>query len=201
MENAPRPLDKDRLHTLFSEYERVIAAHDQSDRENVLSGHSDMAIAGQLPNVPISTSVEDENTASERPGSRAQTLEPAKVSVCQRNPPLRGQRRRSQRRRNKVPRATPRSTKGSQRGVQKKRVSTGKSQEYEFLRLDSARRTPSGPIEYKVIWKPSWVTLEDLRGRWALEEAEDLVMDKFGQPTWDTEMFGTGYMDEMSDSE
>ncbi len=45
------------------------------------------------------------------------------------------------------------------------------------------------------------VTLEDLRGKRALEEAEDLVLDKFGRPTWDMEMSGTGYMDEMSDSE
>lgn len=199
VENASRSLGKDRLHALFSDYERVIVGHDQSDRGNAPSGHSDIAVTRQFSDVPISTSTED--TAAGHPRWRSQTLEPATGSTRQRNRPLCGQERRSRRQKNKMPSAIPHATKTARRGVQKKRVSTGKSQEYQFLRLNSARRTPSGSIEYKVIWKPSWVTLEDLRGKRALEEAEDLVLDKFGQPTWDTEMLGTGYMDEISESE
>lgn len=111
----------------------------------------------------------------------------AAIRARRRNPPPHGQRRRSQgsqRQKNH----TTRATKAAQQGIQKERICTGKSQEYEFLRLGSARRTAHGSIEFKVMWKPSWVPAEDLRGKKALEEAEGLVVELFGQAIWDMEM-------------
>lgn len=200
-ENGPRTLDEYRLRTLLSGHGGVFAGHDQSDRGNAPSGYHNIAVARHFSDAPISTSDEGENAAGGRLRSRSQTLEPATGSACQRIRSLCGRKRRSQRQTNKTPSALPYATKTAQRGVQKKRVSTGQGQEYEFRRLSTARRTPGGSIEYKVIWQPSWVTLEDLRGKRALEEAEDLVLGKFGRPTWDMELFEAGYMDDMSEPE
>ncbi|KAK4077624.1 hypothetical protein Purlil1_12262 [Purpureocillium lilacinum] len=199
--NGPRALDEYRLRTLLSGHGRVIAGHDQSDRGNAPSGYHNIAVVRHFSDTPISTSDEGQNATGGRPRSRSQTLEPATGSARQRISPLCGRTRRSQRQRNKMPSALPYATKTAQRGVQKKRVSAGQGLEYEFLRLSTARRTPSGSIEYKVIWQPSWVNLEDLRGKRALEEAEELVLGKFGRPTWDMELLEAGYMDDMSDSE
>ncbi|KAL3962995.1 hypothetical protein ACCO45_004518 [Purpureocillium lilacinum] len=174
--NSPRALDEYRLRTLLSGHGRVIAGHDQSDRGNAPSGYHNIAVVRHFSDTPISTSDEGENAAGGRPRSRSQTLEPATGSARQRISPLCGRTRRSQRQRNKTPSALPNTTKTAQRGVQ---------------------RNVSQPANVKT-------KLGDLGGparKRALEEAEDLVLGKFGRPTWDMELFEAGYMDDMSDSE
>lgn len=121
---------------------------------------------------------------------------PSEAVTAREQPPV-TQPRRSQRRR----KATPRAAGTAQHGVQKKRVSTGTSQEYEFLRLGEARKASNGSIEYKVMWKPTWVTVEDLRGERAFEEAEELVMNEFDRATWDREMRKSGYLGADSETE
>ncbi|KAM4063313.1 hypothetical protein HRG_013865 [Hirsutella rhossiliensis] len=82
-----------------------------------------------------------------------------------------------------------------------KRIATCTSREYEFLRLVEVRKAWNGSIEYKVIWKPTWASIDDLRGKRALEEAEELIVDEFGQVAWEKEMERSGHFDMDTESE
>ncbi|POR35276.1 Uncharacterized protein TPAR_04523, partial [Tolypocladium paradoxum] len=84
-----------------------------------------------------------------------------------------------------------RSTAGRVGPVRKKRASARKGLEYEFLRLAEARRQ-GRKMQYKIIWTPTWMTLADLRGKRAIEEAEDLVVEAFGRDEWEKEAQASG---------
>ena len=71
----------------------------------------------------------------------------------------------------------------------------------EFLRLREARQASNGSIEYKVMWKPTWVAFEHLREERALEEAEELTVNEFGKVTWETELRTSGHLDIDTETE
>ncbi|KAH6881128.1 hypothetical protein B0T10DRAFT_140882 [Thelonectria olida] len=85
--------------------------------------------------------------------------------------------------------------------VRKKRASTRRGQEYEFLRLGGVRRQ-GRKTQYKVFWAPTWMTLADLRGQRAFEEAGDLVTKEFGRDEWEKEARAAGFREAFNmDSE
>ncbi|KAM4064120.1 hypothetical protein HRG_007143 [Hirsutella rhossiliensis] len=169
-------MDANRLQTLFSEYERVISEQTEPRRRSV-SAHQ-----------------ENRNLEPHCPKSQHQALSEA-ITNCEQSGVT--QPRRSQRKRKVAPRP---ATTASNR-FQKKRIATCSSQEYEFLRLGEVRKAWNGSIEYKVIWKPTWAYIDDLRGKRALEEAEELIVDEFGQVAWEKEMARSGHFDLDTESE
>ncbi|KAM4062581.1 hypothetical protein HRG_011281 [Hirsutella rhossiliensis] len=144
----------------------------------------------------ISEQIEPQNGTLESlcPEPQHQALSEA-IAICEQSGVT--QPRRSQRKRN----VTPRPATTALNRIQKKRIATCSSQEYEFLRLGEVRKAWNGSIEYKVIWKPTWVSIDDLRGKRALEEAEELIVDEFGQVSWEKEMGRSGHVDMDTESE
>ncbi|KAM4060856.1 hypothetical protein HRG_014335 [Hirsutella rhossiliensis] len=169
-------MDANRLQSLFSEYERVISEQTEPRQRNVLANQENGMIEPECSS------------------PRRQAL-PEAITVCEK--PEVTKPRRSGRKRNSAPRA---AATASYR-VQKKRIATCTSKEYEFLRLGEVRKAWNGFMEYKVIWKPTWASIEDLRGKRALEEAEELIVDEFGQVAWEKEMERSGHFDMDTESE
>ncbi|OAQ60167.1 casein kinase 1, delta [Pochonia chlamydosporia 170] len=96
---------------------------------------------------------------------------------------------------------TPGGTGSGQNRVQKKHASSGRGQFFEYSRLGSVREGLDGRIEFKIYWKPTWGTLEDLRGARALKEAEVLTVNYYDQDIWDEEMRKSGRLGLHTDTE
>ncbi|KID66220.1 hypothetical protein MBR_09431, partial [Metarhizium brunneum ARSEF 3297] len=63
---------------------------------------------------------------------------------------------------------------------------------FEYKGLGDARQTSNGSIEVEVLWAPSFLACDQLRGKEAIEEAKDLVIKKFGHTVWERERSTTG---------
>lgn len=87
---------------------------------------------------------------------------------------------------------TPRTTDSGEYRIQKKRASVSRRQVFEYSRLGAIREGVNGRIQFKICWKPTWGTLEDLRGTRALKEAEELILNEYDEVTWDEEMRRSG---------
>ncbi|KID61803.1 uncharacterized protein G6M90_00g113170 [Metarhizium brunneum] len=87
---------------------------------------------------------------------------------------------------------TTRTTGSGEHRIQKKRASVSGRQVFEYSRLGAIREGVDGRIQFKICWKPTWGTLEDLRGSRALKEAEELIINKYDKDTWDEEMNKSG---------
>ncbi|EFY90705.1 hypothetical protein MAC_03285 [Metarhizium acridum CQMa 102] len=83
---------------------------------------------------------------------------------------------------------TPRNTSSRERRIQKKRASVSRRQVFDYSRLEAIREGVDGRIQFKICWKPTWGTLEDLRGTRALKEAEELIVNEYDKVKWDEEM-------------
>lgn len=90
---------------------------------------------------------------------------------------------------------TPGGTGSGQNRVQKKHASSGRRQFFEFSRLGAVREGVDGRIEFKICWKPTWGTLEDLQGFKALAEARVLTINEYSQARWDDEIESSGHVD------
>ncbi|KAM4061258.1 hypothetical protein HRG_013755 [Hirsutella rhossiliensis] len=161
-------MDANRLQSLSSECERVVSEQTKTHQRSVLANQENVMIEPECP-------------------SHVQQVLPEAITVCKKSEVTKP--RRSRRKRKSAPRA---AASVSYR-VQKKRIATCTTQEYDFLRLGEVRKAWNGSIEYKVIWKPTWASTDDLRGKRALEEAEELVVDEFGQVVWEKEMGRSGH--------
>lgn len=80
----------------------------------------------------------------------------------------------------------------NQHRVQKKGASVRRRQIFEYSRLGAVRKGADGRIQFMICWKPTWGSLEDLRGTRALKEAEELTINDYDQYTWDEEMRRSG---------
>ncbi|KAK9444490.1 hypothetical protein VB005_02244 [Metarhizium brunneum] len=99
---------------------------------------------------------------------------------------------RIQRSNHKTRKNTTRSTGSGEHRIQKKRASVSRSRVLEYSSLGAIREGVDGRIQFKICWKPTWGTLEDLRGTRALKEAEELVVNEYDKVTWDEEMRRSG---------
>ncbi|KAF5126294.1 hypothetical protein E5D57_010990 [Metarhizium anisopliae] len=87
---------------------------------------------------------------------------------------------------------TTRTTGSGEHRIQKKRALVSRRQVFEYSRLGAIREGVDGRIQFKICWKPTWGTLEDLRGTRALKEAEELTVNEYDEYTWDEEMRRSG---------
>ncbi|PNY19709.1 Uncharacterized protein TCAP_07481 [Tolypocladium capitatum] len=177
-------MDADRVQTLFSEYEGSL--EDKLSHANAAFQHLKMHCLQRF--------ADNATLEADCPEPQQQTPSEA-ITACEQ--PQVTQPRRTQRRRT----AAPCAAGTAQHRVQKKRASSSRSQEYEFLRLGEAREAPNGSIEYKVIWAPTWVTVDYLRGQRSFEEAEELVVKEFDRATWEREVRKSGYLGTDSETE
>lgn len=99
---------------------------------------------------------------------------------------------RAQRSNQKRKKNTTRTTGSGEHRIQKKRASVSRRQVFEYSRLGAIREGVDGRIQFKICWKPTWGTLEDLQGTRALKEAEDLTVNEYDEDTWDEEMCRSG---------
>ena len=99
---------------------------------------------------------------------------------------------RIQRSNQKRKKNTTRTTGSGEHRIQKKRASVSRRQVFEYSRLGAIREGVDGRIQFKICWKPTWGTLEDLRGTRALKEAEELIVNEYDEVTWDEEMRRSG---------
>ncbi|EFY90667.1 hypothetical protein MAC_03249 [Metarhizium acridum CQMa 102] len=83
---------------------------------------------------------------------------------------------------------TRRTTGSGEHRIGKKRASVSRRQVFEYSRLGAIRSGVEGRIQFRIYWKPTWGTLEDLRGTRALKEAEELIVNEYDEVTWDEEM-------------
>lgn len=88
---------------------------------------------------------------------------------------------------------TTRSTSSGEHRIQKKRASVSRRQVFEYSRLGAIREGVNGRLQFKIYWKPTWGTLEDLRGTRALKEAEELTVNEYDEDTWHEEMRKYGH--------
>ncbi|QLI63477.1 uncharacterized protein G6M90_00g027880 [Metarhizium brunneum] len=93
-------------------------------------------------------------------------------------------RRSNQKRKNN----TTRTTVSGEHLIQKKRAAVSRTQVFEYSRLGAVREGVGGRIQFKICWKPTWGTLEDLWGTRSLKEAEELILNEYDEVTWDEEM-------------
>ncbi|KJK73456.1 hypothetical protein H634G_11313 [Metarhizium anisopliae BRIP 53293] len=174
---VPTPLDSDRLHALFSEYDKLVNRQEAPRERHGSPVQSKIKPSPEyLPRLTYSRFVDDESRRSDlaEPGHQA-TPRPL-VSVA------RSQQRRA------LKRKTQRRKKGASRGSSRtKRALASSIQEYEYKQLGEARRAPNGSIEVEVFWAPIFLPCDQLRGEQAIEEAKDLVIRKFGHVSWERE--------------
>ncbi|KAF5132802.1 hypothetical protein E5D57_003424 [Metarhizium anisopliae] len=111
-------------------------------------------------------------------------LEGATIRVAD-NEETTGRIQRSNQKRKKN---TTRTTDSGEHRIQKKRASVSRRQVFEYSRLGAIREGVDGRIQFKICWKPTWGTLEDLQGTRALKEAEDLMVNEYDEDTWNEEM-------------
>ncbi|KAK2609301.1 hypothetical protein QQS21_002082 [Conoideocrella luteorostrata] len=68
------------------------------------------------------------------------------------------------------------------------RQNGGKRRRHEtYFQLDElkdVRRDKKGKIQFLAMWKPIWVSLNDLRGDQALEAARELIVNNYGESVW-----------------
>lgn len=182
---VPTPLDSDRLHALFSEYDKLVNRQEAPRERHGSPVQSKIKPSPEyLPRLTYSRFVDDESRRSDlaEPGHQA-TPRPL-VSVA------RSQQRRA------LKRKTQRRKKGASRGSSRtKRALASSIQEYEYKQLGEARRAPNGSIEVEVFWAPIFLPCDQLRGEQAIEEAKDLVIRKFGHVSWEREKSKFGCVD------
>lgn len=75
----------------------------------------------------------------------------------------------------------------SRRASRTKRALASSVHEYEYKHLGEARRAANGSVEVEVFWAPIFLPCNQLHGEQAIEEAKNLVMDKFGHAAWEKE--------------
>ncbi|KAF5127275.1 hypothetical protein E5D57_008205 [Metarhizium anisopliae] len=108
---------------------------------------------------------------------------------------------RIQRSNQKRKESTPRTTGSGEHRIQKQRASVSRRQVFEYSRLGAIREGVDGRIQFKICWKPTWGTLEDLRGTRALKEAEELTVNEYDEDTWDEEMRKYGHFNLDTETE
>ncbi|KID61774.1 uncharacterized protein G6M90_00g113470 [Metarhizium brunneum] len=156
---VPTPLDVDRLHALFSEYEKLVNGQgiprerEASPDENNESSYSDQTEPRQKA---ISYPTANVARKQQRGISKVKTKQRKKVT--------------------------------SRRTSCTKRALASSVHEYEYMHLGEARRVTNGSIEVEVFWAPIFLPCNQLRGEQAIEEAKNLVTNKFGHAAWEREM-------------
>lgn len=174
---VPTPPDADRLHALFSEYEKLVNRQGvPHERKGSLVKSKIQPTPGYLRRLTYSRFVDDDSPRSHHPESDQQVIPHPLVSVA------RAQKRGISKRK------TQRQKKGAPRDSSRtKRALASTIQEYEYMQLGEARRAPNGSIEVEVFWAPIFLPCDQLRGQQAIEEAKDLVIRRFGHAAWETE--------------
>ncbi|KJK78194.1 hypothetical protein H634G_06366 [Metarhizium anisopliae BRIP 53293] len=159
-ERAPVPtsLDSDRLHALFSEYEKLVNGHEVT-RERVAQPDENN---------------EPSFSAQSEPRQKAISCPIATVTRKQQQ----GISKRKTQQRKKV---------ASRRASRTKRALTSSVHEYEYIHLGEAHQASNGSIKVQVFWAPIFLPCNQLRGYQAIEEVKDLVTKKFGQAVWERE--------------
>ncbi|KHO11359.1 myb family transcription factor [Metarhizium robertsii ARSEF 23] len=144
------PLDTDRLHALFSEYEKLVNGQ-------------------EAPREREGSSEDDEFSCSDQPETRQ-----IGISRLTRNIACEQQRGISKRKTQLQTKAT------SSRASRMKAALASSAHEYEYRHLGEARRLSNGSIEVEVFWVPTFLPCSQLRGEQAIEEAKNLVTRNFG---------------------
>lgn len=56
---------------------------------------------------------------------------------------------------------------------------------YRVLGLDGVRHRLGKPIEFKVVWAPTWISFHDICGEDLFQEAKTLLTEKLGYTVWE----------------
>lgn len=87
--------------------------------------------------------------------------------------PLSSSESKKSSRRKRAPKATPHRIAGAPVGG------------YRVLGLDAVRHRLGKPIEFKVVWAPTWISFHDIWGEDLFQEAKTLLTEKLGYTVWE----------------